>query len=353
MSNDDATPGWDAINRTLKPIYGEQEPLHWGTIMRFSLGGNDPLDGISAYRRTDPVPHWHFVTFGFSELYAKEAEDTECSGYGFELTFRLRTETFDEPPSTWVLNFLQNLARYVFSSGNVFDAGHYMDLNGPIALGVETKIRAIAIAQDSELGRIQTPNGELTFLQVVGITLDELFTAKAWDTSRLLETIQPHLPLWITDLTRSSFTDDLSIACTIQAGIERDGSSTAFLFVGATSWKLERPLLRSERLVLTLGANGVRNFVTVLPNRIPFGRSLDVASREGRVHFAPADECAWNAMGEEELVVHLTAAAAHALVRTVIPKQGTYMISQFPNFVVQVVKSEIKDTEGKVVEVIG
>ena len=44
--------------------------------------------GISIYRAEDP-PHWHFVTYGFSELYSKESDDPAVSGWGFELTFRL------------------------------------------------------------------------------------------------------------------------------------------------------------------------------------------------------------------------------------------------------------------------
>jgi len=35
------------------------------------------------------VPHWHIVGYGMSELYAKETDDPEESGWGFELTFRV------------------------------------------------------------------------------------------------------------------------------------------------------------------------------------------------------------------------------------------------------------------------
>ncbi|KAG1606612.1 hypothetical protein G6F45_013943 [Rhizopus arrhizus] len=42
-----------------------------------------------------PVPHWHYITYGFSELYAKESSDADASGYGSELTFRLAA--VDEP----------------------------------------------------------------------------------------------------------------------------------------------------------------------------------------------------------------------------------------------------------------
>ena len=35
------------------------------------------LSGISAYKNVDPCPHWHFVTYGFSELWAKESADPD------------------------------------------------------------------------------------------------------------------------------------------------------------------------------------------------------------------------------------------------------------------------------------
>ena len=38
-NDDEAAPGWDAIDSRLKPIYGEQEPIHWGTAISYMLGG--------------------------------------------------------------------------------------------------------------------------------------------------------------------------------------------------------------------------------------------------------------------------------------------------------------------------
>ena len=39
------------------------------------------------------------------------------SGFGFELTFRLRREPGETAPPTWPATLLQALARYVFQSG--------------------------------------------------------------------------------------------------------------------------------------------------------------------------------------------------------------------------------------------
>jgi suppressor of fused len=73
-------PGWDATDNALKPIYEGQAPKHYGTLISYELGGADPLRGISAYKRSDPIPHWHYITYGFSELYDKKSE----KGSGWE-----------------------------------------------------------------------------------------------------------------------------------------------------------------------------------------------------------------------------------------------------------------------------
>lgn len=40
------------------------------------------------------------------------------SGFGFELTFRLKREVGETAPPTWPAELMQGLARYVFQSGN-------------------------------------------------------------------------------------------------------------------------------------------------------------------------------------------------------------------------------------------
>jgi hypothetical protein len=353
MSDETPTQGWDAIELALRGIYGAQEPLHWAPQLHYALGGKDPLDGISAYRHQGPNPHWHFVTFGFSELYAKENADPKVSGYGFELTFRLRCDSFEEPPPNWVFSFLQNLARYVFSSGNIFEPGDHMDLNGPIALGVETGIRAMAVSSDPELPGVDTPNGHLDFLQVIGITLEELAAIKAWQADRFLELIRPKLPFGATDLQRKSLADEPEIAPLLEAGIRRDGSSTAILFVSAAAWVIDRGFLRTTKLHITLGAKGIRDFKAILPGRLAHGRRLMVASKQGTLVFDPGEECGWTPGQDNQVTIRLTAAVARELAESIAPIAGTYAVPTFRQLVVIVVKSEIRDAAGNVAETIG
>lgn len=72
--------GWDAITKECERIYPNQtNPKHYGTLINWKLGGNDPLEGISIY---DGGDYWHFVTYGLSELYEKESNNQDISGYG-------------------------------------------------------------------------------------------------------------------------------------------------------------------------------------------------------------------------------------------------------------------------------
>jgi hypothetical protein len=53
--------GWDAIDEEANRIYpGQDNPKHYAALIKWRLGGPDPLDGISVY---DGGDYWHFVTY--------------------------------------------------------------------------------------------------------------------------------------------------------------------------------------------------------------------------------------------------------------------------------------------------
>ena len=42
--------GWQAIEKEFQRVYpGQDNPKHYGTLIKWVLGGKDPLDGISIY----------------------------------------------------------------------------------------------------------------------------------------------------------------------------------------------------------------------------------------------------------------------------------------------------------------
>ncbi|HZM74276.1 MAG TPA: suppressor of fused domain protein [Candidatus Limnocylindrales bacterium] len=344
---DDAAAGWEAINAALDGLYPGVQPKHYGTVMKWAFGGPDPLDGLSVYARDD---HWHFVTYGMSELYDKESDDPDRSGWGFEFTFRPGRDPSDpsgsEPPM-WAANFLQNLARYVFTTANAFGPGHHMDLNGPISLAEpDTAIRAVAFADDPELGEIDTPHGRLRFLQVVGLTLDEYAAVEGWDTTRLLEAMTPRLPLLVTDLKRGSLTDDPAVSAAIEEGARRDGSSTASLYVEEASFQDGR---------ITFGASAAPRIARVLAGRLPFDRGLLVDAREGSLGLRPAPDGEFRIDQSRDgfTEFYLPPAAATELIGVLRPVAGSYSLAAAPGLVVEIVKSRIRDQSGAVVAEIG
>lgn len=347
MSDEAEAPGWDAIDRVLNQHYPSQEPLHFGTVIKYSMGGNDPLDGTSVYSRQDPVPHWHYITYGFSELYEKESEDPEWSGFGFEMTFRLSRNGQAEPP-VWPIALMQNLARYVFNSGNIFQVGDHLDLNGPIFLEADTDIRAVAFRVDPELGENHTtPFGRLDFRQMVGLTLDELRFCKNWKTSAMLELMEKHTPLGVTDIRRKSLLQDPEIRAAAQAGLEKDGSNCGMLFVQQGGVEVE-----SNGIVLTIGALLVGDLCTVLPGRVPFDRPLLLRIEDQVVRLEQGDKVSWQA-NEEGTTVTLTSSAARQLAAQLKVKAGDYTFSEAPGVTVKVIQTNIKDRHGNVVETLG
>ncbi|WP_027346313.1 suppressor of fused domain protein [Hamadaea tsunoensis] len=345
MTNDDfGAPGWEAIDAALEPIYSGVEPRHYGTVIGWRLGGPDPLDGVSAYPRDG---HWHFVTYGLSELYAKESDNPDRSGWGFELTFRLAREAAEAEPPMWAVSFLQNLARYVYQSGNVFAAGHHLDLNGPIALSAEdTVIRAVTFTDDPELATIDTSNGRLTFLQVVGITLAEYAAIESWDAPGLLAALAPKLPLFVTDLARPDLAEDPDVAAAIEAGVRRDGSSTGGLYVQEATFAADDAGVR-----LTFGANAAPRIGRILTARLPFGRGLLVESSTGAVGLQPGDAFAVTPGDDGFLELTVPPRVLDDLVGALRPRAGVYAVSDA--LTVEIVKSQIRDQDGEVVEEIG
>jgi hypothetical protein len=120
---------------------------------------------------------WHFVTYGFSDLYEKQAhDDPEWSGAGFELTFKLKKLAWtDEAELKNVVGILQSLARYAFSSQRGFKPYEYIwtkQTEGFDSQG-KSKLTGFATLPD-EAGIIDTPNGKVEFICIVGLTDNEL-----------------------------------------------------------------------------------------------------------------------------------------------------------------------------------
>lgn len=188
------SPGWNAITGVLERLYPGVVPRHLAPMPGPAFGGG--VQGISAYPNGD---HWHLVTYGLTELYAKESEDPDRSGWGFELTIRVAPLT-DEPPQ-WAFNLLERIAQETRRAGTVFAVGHRLDSRSPID-GDRSPFTALAFTLDPALGTLQTVNGRFDFIQVIGITANELVEMKASSTESVLARIRATNSHLVTDSAR-------------------------------------------------------------------------------------------------------------------------------------------------------
>ena len=173
------TAGWDAIEAEFLRVYPTQEkPVHhYGTLIKWIFGGNDPLDGISIY---DGGTYWHFVSFGLSEIYGKESDDKEVSGYGYELTLKLKKYDFEDEEAELknICGILQAIARITFTKGEIFLPNEFIYTGQQTGMDAKQKsnLTGFITIADTSVQAIDTPNGRVEFLELIGMTDAELKT---------------------------------------------------------------------------------------------------------------------------------------------------------------------------------
>ncbi|MCI9586915.1 MAG: suppressor of fused domain protein [Oscillospiraceae bacterium] len=197
-----AAPGWDAITAAFDALYpGQTDPLHFGCLIPWRLGGPDPLQGISVY---DAGDCFHFVTYGLTDLYEKEGNDPNYSGFGYEFTLKLRKAGLEDEMAEQrgIAGILQSLARLTFEKGEQFYPNEYIytgQETGMDARGI-SRLTGFITAED-EAGTIDTPNGKVDFIKLIGVTDAELkaIMAKTLRVQELAGKIGD-----LTDYTRES-----------------------------------------------------------------------------------------------------------------------------------------------------
>jgi hypothetical protein len=196
--------GWDAITNEAERVYPDQKnPKHYGTLIKWRLGGPDPLDGISIY---DAGDSWHFVTYGLSELYEKESINKEWSGYGMEFTFKLKKDFYadEEAELKNICGILQQVAKITFTNGELFKSYEYI-YTGQTE-GIDSRhvsnITGFITIPDTSFNSLETENGRVEFVELIGVTDSELkaLTSKRMKVADLYEKLGSD----ITDYNRES-----------------------------------------------------------------------------------------------------------------------------------------------------
>lgn len=196
--------GWKSIEKAFLEKYpGQTNPKHYGVLIPWSLGGNDPLDGISIY---DGGDYWHFVTFGLSELYEKETDDPEYSGYGMEFTLRLKKGFSDDEEAEirCICGVFQSIAKITFNSGEIFNPYEYLYTGQTTGIDVcrQSQLTGFITVPDTVVSAIDTPNGKVDFVEFIGATDAELIKLKNKELT--VKELYEKLGSDITDYSRKS-----------------------------------------------------------------------------------------------------------------------------------------------------
>lgn len=200
----DSAPGWDAITNEYDRVYPEQtDPKHYAPLIRWELGGKDPLQGISVY---DGGEYWHFASYGLTELYEKKSQNKEISGFGMEFTFKLKKDNYEneEAEIKCICNILQFIARLTFTKKEIFKPYEYLYTGQTEGIDVKMKsnITGFITIPDTDFKTIDTPNGRVEFVEFVGVTNNELLALK--NSEMDVKTLYNKLSSDVTDYNRKS-----------------------------------------------------------------------------------------------------------------------------------------------------
>jgi hypothetical protein len=284
-----ASRGGAAIQAHVEAVDGPTvEWYHPRTTRAFTGAG--PVEAVGLHR-VDDGGHWHLVTYGLSELHAKESPDRERSGWGFELTLRVAAA---DPP-LWAVDFLASMAAYVWSSQHPFAAGHLVDLRGPIKMDSRSAVTAAVIVEDPDLATLAGPFGAVQFLQIVGLTADELELCRAWSADGVVELLARRDRLLVTALDRAAITDDPALSSEIAERARREGSALHELRIGTLEVKRR---LRG-RVDVQMGAGAAAALGPALRRELlGEGAVFTVVGRDAEVRFTLRREAGWRATGE-------------------------------------------------------
>jgi hypothetical protein len=346
------TPGIDAIDDALTSLYGKNGGPQTANCSNTFLDEIQPLEGIRVFQRALPLPHWHYVTYGFSDLDGQQSDRDGVSGWGFELTFRVRTGENETQAPIWAFALLQNIAHYIFTSGRAFKHGDQMAVNGPIRVGDATKLCTLALMRDPELPPIVTECGQVDFLQVIGITADEEAAAKRWNAAALLEVFLPHMPLWITDLRRTTCLNNTDVLREVAEGTLRDGSSSGILYVDRLEIRQRKRLMRGVVTEVVLGARLVPEITAMLALRLPYDEMFLIAGHAWTAIFMPALDNAIN-LNDATVTIGLNSEGLLAFINTLKGIEGVYDVAELPSVRWCVEKTVMRNPQGEVIETIG
>jgi hypothetical protein len=262
-----------SIDSALDRLYPTETDFRFG-LKPGSAGEEPPLAEVVAYRSSKPAPHWHYITYGLTELEEKTSQDPKLSGFGVEYTLRLFDQS-DQPPP-WPINLLRYLATRTRETREPYDPGHSMNLPSKMLEEVSKGVEGLAFYEDEDLHSIDTPTGHITFVNVIPLMAEEYALIGSWDAHKVaaeIRVLQKDL-LWRRD--RKSLLKGPRAAA-IQAMVEKEGSSQSVDFADVVC----------DRKQIVLDKVGVLIFEKFLRHRLAHGRDAKIISGQRSTRLEP------------------------------------------------------------------
>ena len=164
-------PGCEAIIRRFSEHYPKNRfPAQFGAYTCAIAGERGVLDNIFVYNTPE---YLHFVTCGLSELYEKQNGNPNRSGYGFELTCKLKKQAVPDfqVEIRHMCSLLQTVAKLPAEGGIPIMPGNCLatGFTGGFDTAHKSGLTGFVAVQDS-LGGVRTEFGDVAFIQLVGVT---------------------------------------------------------------------------------------------------------------------------------------------------------------------------------------
>lgn len=248
-------------------------------VLAFAHGG-PPVWSVALCPCAGSEPAYLWVTYGLSSLIDPAAP------FAHEMSIRVAVAP-GAPPPQWPMFFLRSLARYQITSGRELKSGDVMPFPCSITRAAmspehrssmpDSPLDAIAVIDDPTMQNVR---------RVVGLRAEEVELVKLWSVEGLASVLPPTLT---TTVDRASYLADPGFASRIEAGSEREGSTTSAALAPGLRW---REIDAGFEVTLPRGPH-VPHLMRHIEARLNFGRPILLHDGEvgpnSELALAPAD----------------------------------------------------------------
>lgn len=281
----------------------------------------ETIDGpvtISAAPLTGKKPAWQLVTTG---LWAQ----------GAEVSLRVARTADERTPPPWSVGAMKAIAASLKAGNRPLSESESFTPAGPLALGLDTELRAVAFTKDQSFQPVQTKFDTVGVLLAVGITADEAKLLREWSPHGFLEVYAKADPTFTTDPERASLLSSPRARTIIEQRVDREGSSLQSVSASESSLKAD-----GANTVWSLSVDGVEPLVSLLKGRLAHQRPFTMQGPVERLLVVPADEPGYSLV-DGQPTLKLSQTAARALRAQLRPKKGRVAFEAIARFTIEVV----------------